>query len=101
MKLVGRIRSEPQAEVLVNLLGVFPHEAIGTRWHNVVNRHNSHSWGTVFFCKTTFFLVSIWKNEDAIFLGLLHEFEKYIESRHVQVGFNEPHELIHVVFRFN
>jgi hypothetical protein len=37
MKLVGRIRSEPQAEVFVNLLGVFPYEAIGTRWHNVVN----------------------------------------------------------------
>ena len=100
MKLVGRIRSEPQAEVLVNLLGVFPYEAIGTRWHNVVNRHNSHCWGTV-KTKNDLFLVSIWKNEDAIFLGLLHEFEKYIESRHVQVGFNKPHELIHVVFRLN
>jgi hypothetical protein len=51
--------------------------------------------------KNDLFLVSIWKNEDAIFLGLLHEFEKYIESGHVQVGFNKPHELLHVVFRLN
>ena len=57
--------------------------------------------GLCFFFLNDLFLVSIWKNEDAIFLGLLHEFEKYIESRHVQVGFNKPHELIHVVCRLN
>lgn len=48
MELVGRIRSEPQAEVLVNLLGVFPYEALWRKMA-VVNPMPlvSRSWGTV------------------------------------------------------